>query len=867
VKDYIPDGGIPVNPAIDLTQFEPIAARLVEIAEGKGGKFVVVGIEAHTGRLSIDHIANDDKRVVFTLLGAAEKVARRPGWNTYVQQSLVREDLPANERGKEKHVTGVMALVLEFDAKHQPATRHDRLPVCPHAEVESSPGNFHCWYFLDRLYFVDEVKPVLAALVDKVGCDHCRSLEHLFRVPGTLNWPDQVKLKAGRSPTPVMAELTWSPEPALGDRISLDELKAAMIDKWSDVFTPPASSSSGKAEDFDWDQRSDNINARLNEGTIQKHLHACDDGTDRSTAAFCLMKLAKRCGHSPEEIVAMFLRYPRAPIVAHYKDEAHIRADVVRAFTKEDKRPSRDAGANKVFRLQDPGGVVPVREIKIIGGNLPANIDQAEAALLEQRADIFQRGTALVRPSLDEEITISKGRKIRGMRLVPIKIAGMREHMTAAADFRTYSAQEKDWRSVNCPKEIAEAYLEREGLWKVRHLSGTITTPTLRADGSILETPGYDEATGIFYHPGAEVCLAIPVRPSRREAEDALALLLDLIRETPFTSDASRSVMLSALLTVLVRRSLPTAPMHAFSAPVASSGKSYLVDLCSVLATGHEAPVAAQGGDESELEKRLGAMFMAGDQVISLDNCTRPLEGAFLCQVMTQLLVKPRILGKSKAPTLPTNAAMFATGNNLKIVGDMTRRVLRAEIDPGIEQPELRTFAHNPIAMVKGDRPRYVAAALTVLRAWLTAGKPQFTRRPGPLASFGEWSVLVRDALCWLGQADPCTLIEVSRAEDPDRNKLHALLEAWSAAIGEQRVTVKEVIAAAGIGRAENTATVLRDALKAVAAPFARTGDTVDPLRLGQYLGSHAGRVIDGLVIIREPKIHGKPTWRLEYRW
>jgi len=63
--------------------------------------------------------------------------------------------------------------------------------------------------------------------------------------------------------------------------------------------------------------------------------------------------------------------------------------------------------------------------------------------------------------------------------------------------------------------------------------------------------------------------------------------------------EADRSVALSAILTACVRRSLPTAPMHAVSATVPGSGKSIQVDVTSVIVIGRkgEAGVIAQGED------------------------------------------------------------------------------------------------------------------------------------------------------------------------------------------------------------------------------------------------------------------------------
>jgi hypothetical protein len=94
-----------------------------------------------------------------------------------------------------------------------------------------------------------------------------------------------------------------------------------------------------------------------------------------------------------------------------------------------------------------------------------------------------------------------------------------------------------------------------------------------------------------------------------------------LLEGFPFDGPADRSVALSGILTALDRRSMETAPLHAFTAPEAGSGKSLLTDIAAMIATGALAPVISQGRTEDELEKRLGAAFIHGDQIISIDNC------------------------------------------------------------------------------------------------------------------------------------------------------------------------------------------------------------------------------------------------------
>ena len=183
---------------------------------------------------------------------------------------------------------------------------------------------------------------------------------------------------------------------------------------------------------------------------------------------------------------------------------------------------------------------------------------------------------------------------------------------------------------------IGETLLAREGVWQVPVLLGIVHTPQLRADGSLLTTPGYDPQTQLLFKPDGEVFPEIPDRPSKEDAARALDVVKKSISSFPFTGAADLSVALSLLLTGVIRRTLDFAPLHAITAPTAGSGKSLLIDLISILLSGQPAPVISAEIDDAEFEKRFGAALMAGDPVISFDNCIKPLDNALLCQALTQ---------------------------------------------------------------------------------------------------------------------------------------------------------------------------------------------------------------------------------------
>ena len=94
----------------------------------------------------------------------------------------------------------------------------------------------------------------------------------------------------------------------------------------------------------------------------------------------------------------------------------------------------------------------------------------------------------------------------------------------------------------------------------------------------------------------------------------------------------------------------------------------------------------------------------------------------------------------------------IATGNNLVVAGDLTTRIVPCNLDPQVERPEEREFQRNLYDWIPANRPALIQAGLTVLRAYIVAGKPKQPIKN--FARFEDWSRLVRSALVWLGSVD-----------------------------------------------------------------------------------------------------------------
>lgn len=514
--------------------------------------------------------------------------------------------------------------------------------------------------------------------------------------------------------------------------------------------------------------------------------------------------------------------------------------------------PFRPVGERKAKARPD----LPV--ITLEAGELHNIASEAEDALIASDTPFYVRGQRLMRPVVDA-LPASAGRTAKVARLAEVTPPAMIDRLSRAAVWLKYDGRAKKMVAADPHPNVAATILSRDGEWMFPRLAGVITTPTLRPDGTILSTPGYDAATQLLLVEPPEMP-RLPPRPSKAVAQKALARLDRLLHEFPFVDAASRSVALSALITPVVRGAMAVVPMHATKAPVAGSGKSYIIDLASAISSGDRAPVMSASVKEEELEKRLAAALMSGQTLISLDNVNGELGGDFLCQVIERPIVQPRILGKSEAPKIESRATCFATGNNIRLVGDMTRRVVICSLDPDMERPETREFEDNPFDEILANRGLYVAAALTVVRAYVVAGCPNTLPA---LASFEDWSRLVRSALVWLGKADPVDTMNAARADDPTTSALTMLFTSWHDAVQSSARTAAEIVNAASaemMGQMSHPE--LREALLEVAED--RRGG-VSTKALGKYLARYKNRKVAGLKLVEGPKDSDKKvlTWKV----
>src|SRR5262249_38922239 len=148
-------------------------------------------------------------------------------------------------------------------------------------------------------------------------------------------------------------------------------------------------------------------------------------------------------------------------------------------------------------------------------------------------------------------------------------------------------------------------------------------------------------------------------------------------------------------------------------------------------------PVVAAGGNEEETDKRINGLLLQGLPIVSIDNIATPLGSSTLCQAVERPRISVRRLGGSDMIEIDARAMFLATGNNLRVRADMVRRVLRSELDANMERPETRRFHADPFNAVLRERDLYLAAAMTIIRAYRVSGTMLDLI---PFQSYDEWS-------------------------------------------------------------------------------------------------------------------------------
>lgn len=546
-------------------------------------------------------------------------------------------------------------------------------------------------------------------------------------------------------------------------------------------------------------------------------------------------------------------------------DPSDVSDNIVNMAQRRAKAKADGEQPPSVAKMADKRPVVEIR-----GAALHENVTEIERLLIAAGEPmIFQRGINLVNiirlPEKKREYTLGKEKgeitRAAGSPMINLLTPEvMRRRMDEVIRFVKWDGRINALVAKDPPRDYAEVLLRSCGMWNFAPLLAVSETPILRPDGSIFQTRGYDEETGIYYWPSLEFP-EIPDRPSPDDAVDALSKIRWIYKDFPFvgrvmnhegeepSAGRNESVALASTLTALIRRILSTAPMFLFDAAKQGSGKTLLNRIAAHIVTGRDPAIMTWTGDEAEERKKLISLLLNGDALGSYDNIDIVLQSRVLCAVLTNPTFSDRLLGKNNAGAklvAPTCCTFMGTGNNLIVGGDMRTRVAKCRIDANMSHPEQRNLDENVLlGIIEQRRAKIVYFCLLILRAYFVAGCPSMGLTP---CRFPQWSNIVRSALVWLGCEDPMlTAADVQETDDTLSLSLQVLDQLDLLMFQKGGLLVGEIKAAAEEqrqGRFGEDAGYVRKSLREALFEVA-PGDRgeINPRALGRYLSNLNGAV------------------------
>lgn len=346
------------------------------------------------------------------------------------------------------------------------------------------------------------------------------------------------------------------------------------------------------------------------------------------------------------------------------------------------------------------------------------------------------------------------------------------------------------------PREVARDMLAGS-TFPLPTLTRITRMPTFAPDGSLSDEPGYHAAGRTYYHAGSLRVPAVPLHPTAIHVAEARKLIIeDLFGDFPFAGDADRAHAVALLLLPVVRDLIdgPT-PLTLIDKPTAGTGASLLSNLVAYVVSGREPAVMTEARDEDEWRKRITATLRGSPEIILIDNLRRALDSGQLSALLTASEWTDRILGVSETIRLPVRAVFVATGNNPAVSSEMSRRIVRIRLDAKRDRPWLRTVFRHPhiTAWATENRGRLVAACLTLVRAWIAAGRPEVESKMR-LGSFETWSRVMAGVLATAGiPGFLANLREFYDQADVEGNAMRAFVARWWEAYSAERKTAADL--------------------------------------------------------------------------
>ena len=309
--------------------------------------------------------------------------------------------------------------------------------------------------------------------------------------------------------------------------------------------------------------------------------------------------------------------------------------------------------------------------------------------------DVVADGVEAIREANDPPVLFVRNGQLTGVDFNETGRPVLKRWTTARVRFHASKAAEwivqlKDGdKHISPPRDVIESIMVL-GEWPLPALIGITESPVLRADGGILDSPGYDESTKLFYAPSSALEFPpLPEEPTETDLANALLMLNDVFQDFPFVDHASHANALGALLTLALRHLIEgPVPLFLFDKPKPGTGSSLLVDVNAKIATGRAPTLMTAPDNDEEMRKKITAVLDEGASLPVFDNVSDSMSSDSLSAAITAEDWADRRLGRNELVRFTTrNTTWFMTGNNLRLRGDLARRSVWIRIDAKTSRP------------------------------------------------------------------------------------------------------------------------------------------------------------------------------------
>jgi hypothetical protein len=258
------------------------------------------------------------------MTAAVRELASEKFRNVYVPMCVMRADLPDRKKGSEADIVAVLGSVGDFDddrASDYPA----RLPLAANYALETSTERFQPFHLFTKPLPMAEAKALGVRMQLHTGCDYgTEDVSHVWRVPGTLNWPGKAKLEKGRSPEPQQVRVAQPWDGSLTDPAALDRVLPPLP-------VAPAAEIVTSAEPIDLHSLPRDLRIVIMNGP--------PEGKDRSGPFHAVVTSLTEAGHSVDAIHDVLAQHP-AGIAAKY--EGRLRKAVADSAKKASRKSAQE---------------------------------------------------------------------------------------------------------------------------------------------------------------------------------------------------------------------------------------------------------------------------------------------------------------------------------------------------------------------------------------------------------------------------------------------------------------------------------------------------------------------------------------------